>query len=423
MGKSIQAIRGMNDILPSESNYWLKVEETLRNVALSYGYQEIRTPVVELTDLFVRSIGNVTDIVEKEMYTFLDRSGASLTLRPEGTASCVRAGIEHGLLYHQVQRLYYLGPMFRYERPQKDRYRQFHQFGVETYGLSGPDIDAEILLLSRRIWEELKIQDKVTLQLNSLGNESSRAAYKTQLVKYFSDNVEKLDEDCKRRLHSNPLRILDSKNPDLQQLIALAPKITDCLDEVSAKHFKGLSNLLDAVGLQYTINPRLVRGLDYYGLTVFEWVTNSSGAQNAVCGGGHYDNLVCQMGGNATPAVGFAIGMERLVSLVKLVDEKLLEPMSIYFVMLGDEALLKGLKLAENLRRELPKVRVIVNAGGGNLGTQLKRADKSGAHLAFILGENELLQNCVSVKYLRKEVTQQQVSFDQLINFCNKELI
>jgi histidyl-tRNA synthetase len=414
MAQNLQAIRGMNDILPNETPYWRHVEQILRTVATSYGYQEIRTPIIEHTELFVRSIGEVTDIVEKEMYTFLDRNNESLTLRPEGTASCVRAGLEHGLLHNQIQRLWYQGQMFRHERPQKGRYRQFHQFGVEVFGLLGPDIDVEVLLLAARFFRLLGIANKVELQINSLGNIESRARYRQELVAYFNKNFASLDADSQRRLSLNPLRILDSKNPALQSLIAEAPRLIDYLDDVSKQHFSKLCSLLDAVKLPYVINPRLVRGLDYYGLTVFEWVTNELGSQNAVCAGGHYDGLVAELGGKGTPAIGFAIGLERLIDLVAK-EQKIENVPDAYLVMVGDSALEKGLVLAENLRTALPSLNLILNCAGGNFTQQLKRADKSGAKVALILGENELQSNKITVKNLRGEEQQKTLSMAEVV--------
>lgn len=413
--KKIQAIRGMSDILPGDSLRWSTVENLLRLVAIQYGYQEIRLPIVEFTDLFSRAIGETTDVVEKEMYTFLDRNGDSLTLRPEGTAGCIRAGIEHGLLYNKIQKLFYLGPMFRHERPQKGRYRQFRQFGVEAYGLAGPDIDVEIMLLANRFWQELKIDKKVELQVNSLGDAKSRTKYREMLVTYFSDNRDALDDDSKRRLETNPLRIIDSKNPAMRNLIMKAPEIFDSLDNESKDHFDKLCQMLDKVELPYTVNPRLVRGLDYYCRTVFEWwaVENAGlGAQNAVCAGGHYDNLVGEMGGKSTPALGFAIGLERLLALVSgsLVPKKL---DTIYLVLLGDKAVTVGLSLAEKIRKFSSKS-VIVNCGGGDLKTQLKRADKSGADIALILGEDELAKDEVLIKYLRNEKPQEKIALNDI---------
>lgn len=415
MVKNIQAIRGMNDILPDTSRSWAELEGILCRIALQYGYQEIRLPLLEFTQLFSRTIGEATDIVEKEMYTFLDRNGDSLTLRPEGTAGCIRAGIEHGLFYNKVQRLFYYGPMFRHERPQKGRYRQFHQFGVEAYGLAGPDIDAEIMLLAMSFWQELKIDHKVELQINTLGDADSRAKYREHLVKYFSENQDVLDDDSKRRLLSNPLRILDSKNPLLQDLIKGAPKIFDHLDSKAQTHFDGLCNILDQVKLPYVVNPRLVRGLDYYCLTVFEWVTNDIGSQNTVCAGGHYDGLVAQMGGKSTPAIGFALGLERLLSLV--IDNFTLPPSnSIYLVLLGEKAVAVGMALAEKIRKN-SNVSVIVNCGGGDLSAQLKRADKSEAKVAGILGDAELDSGEILIKYLREDRPQQRIKTENIENF------
>ncbi len=412
MGKNIQAIRGMNDVLPDMSPRWSMVENLLRHIVNQYDYKEIRLPLLESTELFQRTIGEVTDIVEKEMYTFSDRSGDSLTLRPEGTAGCVRAGIEHGLFYNQVQRLYYFGPMFRHERPQKGRYRQFYQFGVEAYGLAGPDIDAEMMFLAARFWQELKIADKLELQINTLGNVATRVHYREQLIEYFNNNYAVLDEDSQRRLLVNPLRILDSKNIALKELIENAPKIIDCLDSESRAHFDGLCKILDRAQLPYVINPCLVRGLDYYCLTVFEWVTRELGAQSAVCAGGHYDGLVAQMGGKATPAIGFALGLERLIALT-LNSLTLPDLRTFYLVLLGDKVVAEGMLLAEKIRAS-GAVRVIVNCGGGNLGTQLKRANKSAAELALILGETELANQEVIVKHLRTDKPQQNIKIEKI---------
>lgn len=416
MALNVQAIRGMNDFLPSHTIYWQKIEQCLMQIARSYGYSEIRFPIVERTALFKRSIGEATDIVEKEMYTFEDRNGDSLTLRPEGTAGCVRAGIEQGLLYNQIQRLWYLGPMFRHERPQKGRYRQFHQFGIEAFGMAGPDIDAEIILLSARIWKQLGLEKYLKLQLNSLGTAESRNRYREALVKYFSKHLELLDEDSQRRLETNPLRILDSKNPAMQTLIANAPSLVDSLDEASAQHFATLCQILTAANINYEINPRLVRGLDYYGGTVFEWVTEELGAQSAVCSGGRYDVLVELLGGKATPAIGFALGLERTVALLELV-QKLEESIDAYFVVLNPQSEQKALLIAEQWRDEMPNLRIVVNCGGGNFKSQLKRADKSGAKLAFILGEEELSNNTVSIKFLREERPQLTVPVQKVNEF------
>jgi histidyl-tRNA synthetase len=420
VARVIQAIRGMNDVLPPETLLWSKIEELLRTIASQYGYKEIRFPIAESTDLFVRTIGEATDIVEKEMYTFKDRNNESITLRPEGTACCVRAGIEHGLLYNQIQRLFYLGPMFRHERPQKGRYRQFHQFGVEVYGLPGPDIDVEVLLLAARIWQKLNISDKLELQINSLGNAEARNAYRESLVAYCQKHFEQLDDDSKRRLVTNPLRILDSKNPEMQELLQAAPTLLNHLDKESQTHFNHVCSLLDAVGIKYKINPRLVRGLDYYNLTVFEWVTTELGAQGAVCAGGHYDTLVASMGGKATPAIGFALGLERLIALAQQSFPIAKQPL-IYLVLLGDKTTSKGMQLAEQIRDQLA-VAVEVNCNGGSLSTQLKRADKSGAEFALILGDTEMDHEEVIMKFLRSEREQAQVKNIALVAFL-KEIL
>jgi len=418
VAKSIQAIRGMNDLLPDQSPAWQQVESTIRRVAASYGYSEIRMPVLENTALFKRSIGEVTDIVEKEMYTFDDRNGESLTLRPEGTASCVRAGNQHGLLYNQIQRLWYMGPMFRYERPQKGRYRQFHQFGIETFGLSGADADAEVILLSARLWKAFGIADQVELQLNSLGSNEARARYRDALRDYLAQYQEQLDEDSKRRLDSNPLRILDSKDETTQSLLADAPRLSDYWDDESREHFAQLRARLDEAGINYTLNERLVRGLDYYNRTVFEWVTTALGAQGTVCAGGRYDGLVEQLGGKATPAVGFAMGMERLVLLLQEQDK--LNPrraVDAYLMPLGEQAELKAPAIAEQLRDALPELRLVTHCGGGAMKKQIKKADKSGAEVALIVGENELAEQQVTVKPLRSDAEQTTLSHAELVEF------
>ena len=421
MTKKIPAVRGMNDILPKAIVYWQNIEEILRRVAKSYGYQEIRFPIVEYTELFQRTIGEVTDIVAKEMYTFADRGGDSLTLRPEGTVGCVRAGIEQGLLHNQIQRLWYMGPMFRHERPQKGRFRQFHQFGAEAFGLSGPDVDAELIFMTARFWDRLGIKKQVVLQLNSLGTKEVRKKYHKDLVEYFEKHIDALDADSKNRLYKNPLRILDSKNPHMQELIAASPKLLDYLDTDSKDHFTELRRILDAARLQYEINPRLVRGLDYYGLTVFEWVTEKLGAQGAVCAGGRYDDLVEQLGGKAMPAVGFALGIERLVELVSLEQNIVITP-DIYFIMVGGEAEQKGLLLAEKLRDELPDVCLITNCGAGNFKTQFKRADKSGARIALVFGDDEIERNVIAVKYLREDKPQESIAVAKLVEFLTNIL-
>ncbi|EPR9347065.1 histidine--tRNA ligase [Serratia marcescens] len=403
MAKNIQAIRGMNDYLPEETALWQRIEGTLKQVLGSYGYSEIRLPIVEQTPLFKRAIGEVTDVVEKEMYTFEDRNGESLTLRPEGTAGCVRAGIEHGLLYNQEQRLWYIGPMFRYERPQKGRYRQFHQLGAEVFGLQGPDVDAELILLTARWWKALGIAEHVKLELNSIGSLEARANYRDALVAFLEQHVEVLDEDCKRRMYSNPLRVLDSKNPEVQALLNDAPRLSEYLDEESRAHFAGLCELLAQAGIPYTVNERLVRGLDYYNRTVFEWVTTSLGAQGTVCAGGRYDGLVEQLGGRATPAVGFAMGLERLVLLVQAVNPEFKAPSAIdvYVISSGAGTQSAAMQLAEQMRDAAPQLKLMTNYGGGNFKKQITRADKWGARIALILGESEVAAQQVVVKDLR----------------------
>jgi len=419
VSKAIQAIRGMNDCLPSETNVWQMVESVLRRVASNYGFSEIRMPIVESTALFKRSIGEVTDIVEKEMYTFEDRNGDSLTLRPEGTASCVRAGNQHGLLYNQEQRLWYMGPMFRHERPQKGRYRQFHQFGIEAFGFASADIDAEIIMLSARLWRELGIEDVVTLELNSLGSNEERAKYREALIDYLTLHQEKLDEDSKRRMHSNPLRVLDSKNPEVQAVLVNAPKLSDYLTEESQQHFNSLCQRLDAAGINYVLNDRLVRGLDYYNRTVFEWVTTSLGAQGTICAGGRYDGLVEQLGGKATPAFGFALGIERLVLMLTSLEktQNIRPQVDVYVAMLGDGVDIKANQLAEQWRDDVADIRIQTHCGGGNFKKQMKRADKSGATVAIILGEDEIAEQKVTVKYLRERKEQLSLAMQDVPNF------
>jgi histidyl-tRNA synthetase len=403
----------MNDLLPNQIHIWQQLEHALRALTAEYAYDEIRFPIVEKTELFKRSIGEVTDIVEKEMYTFEDRNGDSLTLRPEGTAGCARAAMQNGLLA-LPQRLWYLGPMFRHERPQKGRYRQFHQFGVEAYGQIGPDIDAEQIAMTARLWRRLGL-NALELQLNSLGSSAARVAYREILVDYFSAHAAQLDEDSQRRLHSNPLRILDSKNPAMATLIAQAPQLVDHLDAESADHFAGLCARLDAMGIAYTLNPRLVRGLDYYGRTVFEWVTTQLGAQGTVCAGGRYDGLIEQLGGPATPAVGFAMGLERLVALLE--ELALAQPAKMphaYLVALGAEPERASLVLAERLRSEVSGIRLQTNAGGGSFKAQFKRADRSGARYALVLGEDELARGQIAIKDLRGDTEQMVQDMNQL---------
>lgn len=414
MAKTIQAIRGMNDCLPTQSPLWQKVENTIKNVISAYGYSEVRMPVVEMTHLFCRAIGEVTDVVEKEMYSFEDRNGDSLSLRPEGTAGCVRAGIENGFLYNQEQRLWYIGPMFRHERPQKGRYRQFHQVGVEVFGLDGPDVDAELIMMTARLWRDLGICDHVHLEINSIGSLDARANYRKALVAFLLQHESVLDEDCKKRLHTNPLRVLDSKDPQIQAMLTDAPKLSDYLDDDSKQHFEGLCALLDAAGIQYHVNEKLVRGLDYYNRTVFEWVTKNLGSQGTVCGGGRYDGLVEQLGGKATPAVGFAMGLERLVLLMEALDLNETRPLvDVYVVTAGDGTLVAGMALAEMLREKIPGLRVMTHFGGGNFKKQFKRADKLGAGVALVLGEDEVANNAVTYKDLRGG-EQQTLSQDDL---------
>jgi histidyl-tRNA synthetase len=414
MSNPLQAIRGMNDILPQQSPAWQFAEDTVRAVLESYGYQEIRLPIVEKTELFKRSIGEVTDIVEKEMYTFDDRNGDSLTLRPEGTAGCVRACIQHGLVNNQVQRLWYRGPMFRYERPQKGRYRQFYQVGVEVFGLEGPDIDAELLMLTARLWKRLGLQ-QITLQLNSLGTATARASFRNALVDFLKVRKDKLDDDCRRRLDTNPLRILDSKNPDMQALLTDAPRLSEYIDAESRDHFERLCGLLDAAGIEYEINPHLVRGLDYYGRTVFEWVTDQLGAQGTVCAGGRYDGLVEYLGGRATLAVGFALGLERLVALLEQNQAGVPgnEP-HLYIVAVGEQALQHGLLLSEQLREVLPALRIVTHCGGGSFKSQFKKADRSGARFALVLGDDEVQTRQAGIKPLREKSDQERVGFEAL---------
>ncbi|AVR66542.1 histidine--tRNA ligase [Pseudomonas paraeruginosa] len=418
MSKSLQAIRGMNDILPEQTPAWRYLERTFAGLLDGYGYSEIRLPILEFTELFARGIGEGTDVVDKEMYTFLDRNGESLTMRPEGTAGCVRAVLEHGLSGGgQVQKLWYTGPMFRYEKPQKGRYRQFHQIGVEVFNLPGPDIDAELVILTWRLWQKLGMADAVTLQLNTLGSSEARARYREALVAYLQERFEQLDEDSQRRMTTNPLRILDSKVESTQALLVGAPTLHDYLDEESIAHFEGLKARLDAVGLRYEINQKLVRGLDYYCRTAFEWVTDKLGAQGTVCGGGRYDGLVSQFGGKPTPGVGFAMGVERLVLLLETLDvipAELNRPADLYVCAFGEPAELAALALAEQLRSSIPGIRLLVNAGAGSFKSQFKKADKSGARYALILGEDEVANRVVGFKPLRDEGEQQSIAWDAL---------
>lgn len=400
----LSAIRGMNDILPNATPRWQQLETQLRSLMQRYGYHEIRLPVVESTPLFQRAIGEVTDIVEKEMYCFEDRSGEPITLRPEGTAGCVRACLEHGLTHNQSPKLWYIGPMFRYERPQKGRYRQFHQFGIETFGQAGADMDAELIAMTARLWRTLGISDAVTLELNSLGEPEARATFRKALVNYLEQFRTQLDDDSQRRLTSNPLRILDSKDVGTQAILKDAPKLNDYLDDDSKAHFAQLCAYLDACGVSYRINPNLVRGLDYYNKTVFEWVTTALGAQGTVCAGGRYDGLVEQLGGQPTPAVGCAMGLERLVLLLEAVVPSAAEAEADVFVIgLGDGSSVVAMALAEQLRNALPEARIVYNCGGGSVKSQFRKADKSGAVVALVLGESEIIAGTVAVKWLREQ--------------------
>lgn len=424
MAERIQAIRGMNDVLPDRTSIWRTIENTFIDCLSRYGYQEIRFPMIESTQLFKRTIGEVTDIVEKEMYTFNDLNGDSLTLRPEGTAGCVRACLEHGLLYNQQKKLWYMGPMFRHERPQKGRYRQFTQLGVEAFGMSGANIEIELIALSRRIWQELGFADWVQLQINTLGELSERQEYKKVLVEYLNDHFGSLDEDSKRRLDRNPLRILDSKNPELQQLIANAPKLLDVLGEQSKSHFNSFCAGLDALNIPYTVNPVLVRGLDYYGHTVFEWVTDKLGSQATICAGGRYDILVEQLGGTHTPAAGFALGIERIVLLMETLNllEQKKHQKAVFIIATNSEATIKGMVLSELIRTAYANAEVITNTAGGSFKSQFKKADKSGARLALILGDDEIANECISVKDLRLESEQVTVKQSNMIQFLNDYL-
>nr|Q31I05.1 RecName: Full=Histidine--tRNA ligase; AltName: Full=Histidyl-tRNA synthetase; Short=HisRS [Hydrogenovibrio crunogenus XCL-2] len=422
MSKQINAIRGMNDLYGDQSHAFDYLVQTAESVLKQYGFQSIRLPIVEKTELFARSIGEVTDIVEKEMYTFEDRNGDSLTLRPEGTAGCVRAVIQNGLAHNQIQKLYYTGPMFRHERPQKGRYRQFNQFGVEVFGIESVDIDAELIALSARLWERLGLQN-LELQINSLGSQAARQAYRDILVAYFEEHKSQLDEDSLRRLSTNPLRILDTKNPDMKALVEAAPKLMDHLDEASKQHYEELKAHLDDLGVAYVENPNLVRGLDYYNRTVFEWVTTELGAQGTVCAGGRYDGLVEQIGGKPTPAVGFAMGIERLMAL--LMDNELVHEENgpdVYMVLAGDSTKRPGLVISEQIRENLPDIKVQMNCGGGSFKSQFKKADKSGARIALVLGEDEVNQKQIAVKYLREEREQEMVPWDQMVTLLKTAL-
>tara|TARA_R110002096_G_scaffold23031_2_gene73525 strand:- start:16952 stop:18223 length:1272 start_codon:yes stop_codon:yes gene_type:complete len=414
MSNKPRPIRGMNDILPGVSGTWRYLETVVQQIVESYGYKEIRLPLLEHTELFKRSIGEVTDIVEKEMYTFADRNDESLTLRPEATAGMVRAGMTHGLFHNQKQKLWTSGPMFRYEKPQAGRYRQFYQFDVEAVGHEGPDVDAELIIMSARMWQQLGI-DKVALQINSLGEPDARARYREALVEYFSGVKNQLDDDSIRRLEQNPLRILDSKNPAMQALVDAAPVMLDYLDEASKAHFAGLRSLLDAAGVKYAVNPRLVRGLDYYSRTVFEWVTDALGAQGAVCSGGRYDGLVEKLGGRPTPAIGWAMGVERFVALYEACGGEVpSQHVDVYIAAVGEGTMERAFALAEELRGGIAGIRIEMNLGGGSFKAQMKRADKSGAAYALILGEQELAEHRITVKPLRSKDDQFSAAQDEL---------
>ncbi len=416
-----KSIKGMHDILPHDSPYWSLLENTVRDVVSRYGYREIRTPVLESTSLFKRTVGEVTDIVEKEMYSFDDRNADSVTLRPEGTASCTRAIVEHNLLYGQTQRLWYLGPMFRYEQPQKGRYRQFYQLGVEAYGIPGPLVDMEIILLCRRLWHELGLLDRVRLEINTLGSSAVRSDYRDRLVSYLGAHQHQLDADSQRRLTNNPLRILDSKNPEMAELIKAAPKLLDHLDMESQQHFEQFCLLLKQADVPYTVNPNLVRGLDYYSHTVFEWVTDELGAQGTVCAGGRYDNLVEILGGKPAPAVGFAAGLERLVLLLRKVQECCTK-LDVYMVCVGDDTVSQALLLAEKLRHAVPTLSVIVHLTGGSFKSQFKKADKSGAKWALVIGEQEIVTGQYTLKNLRNNEPQQTLNLGTLVTYLRENV-
>ncbi len=426
MAKNIQSVRGMRDILPIQSASWQFIENTARKLFNSYGYQELRTPIVEPTGLFKRAIGDATDIVEKEMYTFDDRNGDSLTLRPEGTAGCVRAALQHGLLHNQQQRIWYTGPMFRHERPQKGRYRQFYQAGIETYGISGPDIDAEVIAIAARLWKQLGLKN-VRLEINSLGSDAAREKYRKILIDYFEQHQNQLDEDSKRRLHKNPLRILDTKNPAMKELVSSAPDLLDYLDDESRTHFDGLKTRLDSMDITYQVNSRLVRGIDYYNRTVFEWITDDLGAQGTICAGGRYDGLVKQLGGRDTTACGFGIGLDRLQLLIESLQISIPgQHPHIYFVTLGEQAGVTALTITERIRDDQPALRLLVNGGAGSFKSQLKRADKSGADYALILGDSEIDSSEIIIKPLRKNLSitdQTTIKQTELHDFVAKHIL
>ena len=422
MSKKIQAIRGMNDLLPSESNLWLALEETISQLLISYGYKNCRTPIVENTETFSRAIGEVTDIVEKEMYTWKDLSGESLTLRPEATAGIVRMMIEHNLPREGIQKVFYLGPMFRHERPQKGRYRQFHQVDVEVFGAFDAKIDAELIDITNSLWKLIGINN-TSLEINSLGSSETRSSYRKLLLNYFSDNKSQLDEDSIRRLTTNPLRILDSKNSEMETLIEGAPKMIDYLDDESEEHFSAFKNYLNYLEIPYTINSRLVRGLDYYNRTVFEWISNDLGAQGTICGGGRYDGLVEKMGGNPTPAIGFAIGIERLILLIKDQPNTLQKNTPhLYFVALGEKAQMISMKLSRDIHTALPNIIITNNMSVSSLKNQMKKADKSNADFALILGEEELSNNQLSIKPLKGQGEQQLIELEGIIQHLQEIL-
>ncbi|MFW6094625.1 MAG: histidine--tRNA ligase [Pseudomonadota bacterium] len=414
----IQAIRGMRDVLPEEARRWRLVEERLRRVLLSFAYEEIQLPLLEFTELFSRGVGEATDIVEKEMYSLTDRDGDSITLRPEGTASCVRALLQHGALFNQTQRVFYAGPMFRYERPQKGRYRQFYQLGAEAFGLPGPDIDAELIEMGRQFWRSLGVEGRVRLEINTLGSSAARAAYRKALVAYLTPRAGELDEDSQRRLERNPLRILDSKSPQTGAVLADAPKLTDFVDDEGRRHFDELCGLLDALEVPYTVNPALVRGLDYYTHTVFEWITDELGAQGTVCAGGRYDGLVALLGGRPTPAAGFALGLERVILLHQALNGSARDTDSgadVYVCVMDEAQRPWALEVAQKLRDALPTFRIRTHAGGGKLKNQMKRADQSGARCAVVIGEDERASGRPTLKYLREGRPQENLDVAALV--------
>lgn len=425
MSQKIQAVKGMNDILPAETLLWQQAESRIRRTMRSYGYQEIRTPILERTELFKRSIGEITDIVAKEMYTFNDKNDESMTMRPEGTACVVRAGVENSLFYNQVQRLWYAGPYFRYEKPQKGRYRQFHQCSAEVFGLPGPDIDAELIVLSANILDKLGLRSIVKLELNTLGSNAARQEYRKRLISYFEKHKDELDEDSRERLHKNPLRILDSKNPAMKKLVADAPKLIDHLDSESLKNFEKLQEYLNHAGVAFEVNPCLVRGLDYYNGTVFEWTTDKLGSQASVCGGGRYDSLVEQLGGKPTPAIGFSIGMERAILLMQQthIDIEKKKGLHAYLITDGEHSFVGGLKLANYLRNNVKNLRLMLHCGGGSMKSQFQKADKSGALYAIIVGEHEMKTHSVSLKSLREDLPQQTLYQDELAEYLKLKIL